>query len=107
MTTASTWPAWYLLLWKSAVSMMSIAMQRLVGARPSPAADNDLASAPSSPGAIPVAILGCPGLATNLAPAVTTMRASSGPGNFNDVPIIGWIVIGLTALTTLIVARSS
>ena len=43
--------------------------------------------------AIPVAIVGAAWL--NLAPAVT--KGKFGPGNFNDVPIIGWIVIGLIA----------
>ncbi|MGH6972493.1 MAG: MFS transporter, partial [Caulobacteraceae bacterium] len=50
--------------------------------------------------AIPVGILGTAWL--NLAPAVT--HGKFGPGNFNDVPIIGWIVIGLMALTTFVVA---
>lgn len=49
---------------------------------------------------IPVAILGSAWLA--LSPALTHNKF--GPGNFNDVPIIGWIVIGLMALTTLIVS---
>jgi Na+/melibiose symporter-like transporter len=49
---------------------------------------------------IPVAILGTAWL--NLAPVVTHNKF--GPGNFNDVPIIGWIVIGLTVVTTAIVA---
>jgi Na+/melibiose symporter-like transporter len=50
--------------------------------------------------AIPVAIIGTAWL--NLAPAFT--HGKFGPGVFADVPIIGWIVIGLFALTTFIVA---
>jgi GPH family glycoside/pentoside/hexuronide:cation symporter len=49
---------------------------------------------------IPVGILGSGWLI--LAPALT--KGKFGPGNFNDVPIIGWIVIGLLVLTTAIVA---
>jgi Na+/melibiose symporter-like transporter len=49
---------------------------------------------------IPVGILGTAWL--NLSPLLTHNKF--GPGNFNDVPIIGWIVIGLTVVTTTIVA---
>jgi Na+/melibiose symporter-like transporter len=49
---------------------------------------------------IPVGILGSAWLA--LAPAVT--KGKFGPGNFGDVPTIGWIIIALTVLTTAILA---
>lgn len=86
---------WYLLLWVG-VSMMSIATSAW-GASIA-RGYNDRARLFAW--AIPVAILGAAWL--NLAPAVTHGRF--GPGNFKDVPTIGWIAIGLMALTTTIVA---
>jgi Na+/melibiose symporter-like transporter len=50
--------------------------------------------------AIPVAIVGAAWL--TLSPVFT--HGKFGPGIFADVPVIGWIVIGLFALTTFIVA---
>ena len=94
MTTAYL-AGWYLLLWVG-VSMMSIASSAWGASLARGYNDRSRLFA----WAIPVAILGAAWL--NLAPAVT--HGKFGPGNFNDVPIIGWIVIGLTALTTLIVA---
>jgi glycoside/pentoside/hexuronide:cation symporter, GPH family len=49
---------------------------------------------------IPVAILGSAWL--SLSPVLT--KGKFGPGNAVDVPIIGWVVIGLTILTTAVVA---
>jgi Na+/melibiose symporter-like transporter len=49
---------------------------------------------------IPVGILGAAWL--SLSPVLT--HGKFGPGNFADVPTIGWIAIGLTALTTAVVA---
>jgi glycoside/pentoside/hexuronide:cation symporter, GPH family len=94
MTTAYL-AGWYLLLWIG-VSMMSIASSAWGASLARGYNDRSRLFA----WAIPVAILGAAWL--NLAPAVT--HGKFGPGNFNDVPIIGWIVIGLTAVTTLIVA---
>jgi glycoside/pentoside/hexuronide:cation symporter, GPH family len=94
MTTAYL-AGWYLLLWVG-VSMMSIASSAWGASLARGYNDRSRLFA----WAIPVAILGAAWL--NLAPAVT--HGKFGPGNFNDVPIIGWIIIGLTALTTLIVA---
>jgi glycoside/pentoside/hexuronide:cation symporter, GPH family len=86
---------WYLLLWVG-VSMMTIANSAWGASLARGYNDRSRLFA----WAIPIAILGAAWL--NLAPAVT--HGKFGPGNFNDVPIIGWIVIGLIALTTFIVA---
>ena len=86
---------WYLFLWVG-VSMMTIANSAWGASLARDYNDRSRLFA----WAIPVAIVGAAWL--NLAPAVT--KGKFGPGNFNDVPIIGWIVIGLIALTTFIVA---
>ena len=49
---------------------------------------------------IPVGIIGSAGL--SLSPLIT--HGKFGPGNFADVPIIGWAIIGLSVVTTAIVA---
>jgi glycoside/pentoside/hexuronide:cation symporter, GPH family len=87
--------SWYLLLWVG-VSMMSIATSAWGATLARDYNDRSRLFA----WVIPIGILGTAWL--NLAPAVT--HGKFGPGNFNDVPIIGWIAIGLLALTTAIVA---
>jgi Na+/melibiose symporter-like transporter len=94
MTTAYL-AGWYLLLWVG-VSMMSIATSAWGASLARGYNDRSRLFA----WAIPVGIVGTIWL--NLAPAVT--HGKFGPGNFNDVPIIGWIAIGLLALTTVVVA---
>jgi Na+/melibiose symporter-like transporter len=86
---------WYLVLWIG-VSMMTIANSAWGASLARGYNDRSRLFA----WAIPIAILG--GAWLNLAPAVT--HGKFGPGNFNDVPIIGWILIGVIALTTAIVA---
>jgi len=94
MTTAYL-AGWYLLLWVG-ISMMGIANSAWGASLARDYNDRSRLFA----WMIPVGILGAAWL--NLAPAVTHNKF--GPGNFNDVPIIGWIVIGLIVLTTLIVS---
>jgi glycoside/pentoside/hexuronide:cation symporter, GPH family len=86
---------WYLILWVG-ISMMSIANSAWGASLARGYNDRSRLFA----WAIPVGILGAAWL--SLSPALTHNKF--GPGNFNDVPIIGWIVIGLLALTTFIVA---
>ncbi|HUO11698.1 MAG TPA: MFS transporter [Caulobacteraceae bacterium] len=86
---------WYLLLWVG-ISMMVIANSAWGASLARDYNDRSRLFA----WAIPVAIVG--GAWLNLTPALTHNKF--GPGNFNDVPIVGWIVIGLVALTTLVVA---
>ena len=93
--TASYLATWYMLLWVG-ISMMAIASSAWGASLARGYNDRSRLFA----WAIPVAIVGAAWL--NLAPAVTHNKF--GPGNFNDVPIIGWIIIGLIALTTAIVA---
>ncbi len=86
---------WYLVLWVG-ISMMTIANSAW-GA--SLATDyNDRSRLFSW--AIPIGILG--GAWLLLSPAFT--HGKFGPGNFNDVPIIGWIAIATLMLTTTVVA---
>lgn len=94
MTTAYL-AGWYLLLWVG-VSMMMIANSAWGASLARGYNDRSRLFA----WVIPVGIVGTAWL--NLSVVVT--HGKFGPGNFQDVPIIGWIAIGLTALTTLIVA---
>ena len=75
---------WYLLLWVG-ISMMNIANSAWGASLARGYNDRSRLFA----WVIPVAIVGSAWL--NLAPAVTHNKF--GPGNFNDVPIIGWIVM--------------
>ncbi|HEY1751267.1 MAG TPA: MFS transporter, partial [Caulobacteraceae bacterium] len=94
MTTAYL-AGWYLLLWVG-ISMMNIASSAWGASLARGYNDRSRLFA----WAIPVAIVGTVWL--NLSPVLT--HDKFGPGKFQDVPIIGWIVIGLLALTTFIVA---
>jgi GPH family glycoside/pentoside/hexuronide:cation symporter len=87
--------AWYLFMYVG-ISMMTIAFSAW-GAVLAPSYDG---RSRLFGWAIPAAILGTAWL--NLSPVVTHNKF--GPGNFNDVPIIGWIVIGSMVLTTAVVA---
>ncbi len=90
--TSSYLAGWYLFLWVG-ISMMTIANSAWGASLARDYNDRSRLFA----WAIPVAILGAAWL--NLAPAVT--HGKFGPGNYNDVPTIGWIAIGLTALDHL------
>jgi Na+/melibiose symporter-like transporter len=86
---------WYLLMYVG-ISMMTISLSAWGAVLAADYNDRSRLFA----WAIPVGILGAGWL--NLAPAVTHNKF--GPGNFNDVPIIGWIVIGTMIVTTVIIA---
>ncbi len=87
--------AWYLILYVG-VSMMTIASSAWGASLARGYNDRSRLFA----WGIPVAIVGTAWL--TLSPVFTHNKF--GPGVFKDVPIIGWIVIGLFALTTVVVA---
>jgi Na+/melibiose symporter-like transporter len=86
---------WYLVLWVG-LSMMTIAFQAWGASLASSYDDRSRLFG----WMVPTAILGSTWL--SLSPVLT--HGKFGPGNAADVPIIGWVVIGLTVLTTAIVA---
>ncbi|HLY79521.1 MAG TPA: MFS transporter [Caulobacteraceae bacterium] len=86
---------WYFVLWVG-VSMMTIAFSAWTASL----ATNYNARSRLFGWMVPVGILGAAGL--SLSPVLTHNKF--GPGNAQDVPTIGWIIIGLIAITTTIVA---
>jgi Na+/melibiose symporter-like transporter len=86
---------WYMLLWVG-LSMMTIANSAWGAGLASNYNDRSRLFG----WMIPVAILGAAWL--NLSPILTHGKFS--PGNAADVPAIGWIIIGLSVVTTTIVA---
>jgi Na+/melibiose symporter-like transporter len=86
---------WYLILYVG-ISMMTIAFSAWAAVLASGYNDRSRLFG----WMVPVGILGSAWL--SLSPALT--HGKFGPGNAADVPIIGWIVIGLTVVTTAVVA---
>ena len=86
---------WYLLIWVG-ISMMTIAFSAWAASL----ASTYNARSRLFGWMVPVGIIGAAGL--SLSPALTHNKF--GPGNAHDVPTIGWIIIGLMAVTTAIVA---